>query len=197
MAKGLQPHFWKPIQLNIYWTNPCDFVTMLSIFQRRFHSPMPILCNQLIPQFAMHILLPVLLLFSFFIFFPEFLSLRNRIGGVMIIVLSSTVVDRGFAPRSDQTKDYTIGICCFSTKHAALRSKRKDWLARNQNNVSEWSDMSTRGLLFQWTSTIKIQRVGLVQSGHHHHFIECNLFSAWYSWKIPELVLSNNHSLTG
>jgi hypothetical protein len=28
-------------------------------------------------------------------------------------------------------------------------------LARNQNNVSDWSDMSTRGLLFQWASTIK------------------------------------------
>jgi hypothetical protein len=28
-------------------------------------------------------------------------------------------------------------------------------LARNQYNVSEWSDMSTRGLLFQWASTIK------------------------------------------
>jgi len=29
-------------------------------------------------------------------------------------------------------------------------------LARNQNNVFEWSDMSTRGLLFQWARTIKI-----------------------------------------
>jgi len=56
-----------------------------------------------------------------------------------------------------QTKDYEIGICCFSTKHAASRRNIKDWLARNQNNVSEWSDMSTRGLLFQWASTIKIQ----------------------------------------
>jgi hypothetical protein len=36
-----------------------------------------------------------------------------------------------------------------SAKHAALRRKSKDWLARNQNNVSEWSDMFTRGLLFQ------------------------------------------------
>jgi hypothetical protein len=27
--------------------------------------------------------------------------------------------------------------------------KSKDWLARNQNNVSEWSDMSTHRLLFQ------------------------------------------------
>jgi hypothetical protein len=25
-------------------------------------------------------------------------------------------------------------------KQAALRRKSKDWLARNQNNVSEWSD---------------------------------------------------------
>jgi uncharacterized membrane protein YccC len=38
----------------------------------------------------------------------------NRIGGVMISVLTSGVVDRGFEPRSDQTKEYEIGICCFS-----------------------------------------------------------------------------------
>jgi hypothetical protein len=31
---------------------------------------------------------------------------------------------------SDQTKDYKIGICCFSAKHAALRRKNKDGLAR-------------------------------------------------------------------
>jgi hypothetical protein len=42
-----------------------------------------------------------------------------------------------------------IGMCCFSAKHAALRNKSKDWSARNQNNVSEWSDRSSRGLLFQ------------------------------------------------
>jgi hypothetical protein len=65
----------------------------------------------------------------------------------MVSVLVSTVVDRGFEPRSGQTKDYKIGICCFSAKHAALMRKSKDWLARNQNNVSEWSDISTRGLL--------------------------------------------------
>jgi hypothetical protein len=64
-------------------------------------------------------------------------------------VLSSSVVDRGFEPRSGQAKDYKIGICCFSAKHAALRSKSKDWLAQNQNNVSKWSDMSIRELLFQ------------------------------------------------
>jgi hypothetical protein len=30
-----------------------------------------------------------------------------------------------------------------------MRSKSKDWLALNQDNVSEWSDMSIRRLLFQ------------------------------------------------
>ena len=73
----------------------------------------------------------------------------HRIGGVMVCVLASRAVDRGFEPRSGQTEDYKIGICCLSAMHAALRGKSKDWLSRNQNNVSEWSDMSTCRLLFQ------------------------------------------------
>ena len=67
----------------------------------------------------------------------------------MVAVLVSTAIDRGFEPQSGQTKDYEIGICCFSAKHAALRRKSKDWLALNQNNVSKWSDMSTCRRLFQ------------------------------------------------
>jgi predicted LPLAT superfamily acyltransferase len=67
----------------------------------------------------------------------------------MVSVLSFSAVDRGFESRSGKTKDYKIGICCFSAKHAALRRKSKDWLARNHNNVSKWNDMSTHGLLFQ------------------------------------------------
>jgi hypothetical protein len=55
----------------------------------------------------------------------------------MVSMLVSSVVDRGFEPRSGQTKDYEIGICCFSSKHAALRRKNKDWLSQNQINVSE------------------------------------------------------------
>jgi hypothetical protein len=43
-------------------------------------------------------------------------------------------------------QDYKISICCFSAKHAALRRKSKDWLALNQDNVSEWRDMSIRGI---------------------------------------------------
>ena len=59
----------------------------------------------------------------------------------------SSVVDHGFKYRSSQTKDYKIGIFCFSAKHAALRRKSKDWLAWNQDNVSEWRDMSIRELV--------------------------------------------------
>jgi hypothetical protein len=80
----------------------------------------------------------------------------------MVSVLASSVVDREIEPRSGQTKDYKIGICCFSAKHVALRRKSNDWLAQNQNNVSEWNDMSTCGLLFKWASTIKIQLSVLV-----------------------------------
>jgi hypothetical protein len=75
----------------------------------------------------------------------------------MVNMLASSVVDCGFEPRLGQTNDYKIGICCFSAKYTALRRKSKDWLARNRNNVFEWSDMSTRGLLFQWASTKKNQ----------------------------------------
>jgi hypothetical protein len=67
----------------------------------------------------------------------------------MVSVLVSSAVGRGFELRSGQTKDYKIGICCFFAKHAALRRKSQDGLARNQNNVSEWSDMSINRLLFQ------------------------------------------------
>jgi hypothetical protein len=41
------------------------------------------------------------------------------------------VYDHGFETQSGQTKDYNIGICCFSAKHAALRlelEQRRDEL---------------------------------------------------------------------
>ena len=59
------------------------------------------------------------------------------------------VVDHGFEPKSGQAKGSKISICCFSAKHSAFRRKSKDWLAANQDNVSEWSNISTRRLLFQ------------------------------------------------
>ena len=66
----------------------------------------------------------------------------------MVRVLASNAVDVGSSPGQVKS-DYKIGICCFSAKHTVLRRKSKEWLARNQNNVSEWSDLSTCALLFQ------------------------------------------------
>ena len=81
-----------------------------------------------------------------------------RIGGLMVSVLVSSVVDRGFESQSGHTKDCKIGICCFSAKHASLRRKRKDWLARNQENVFRWGNMAISG-----QNSIKIQLSVLVQ----------------------------------
>ena len=66
----------------------------------------------------------------------------NRICGVMVSVLASSVIDRGFESRSAQTKDYKTDICCFSTKQAVLRRRSKDGLAQIQYNVSVRGDMS-------------------------------------------------------
>jgi hypothetical protein len=61
-------------------------------------------------------------------------------------------VDRVFEPQSGQTKDYTIGSCCFSAKHAALK-EQTGWLGIRKMCQS-------------------VARVGLEQSGPHHHLIE-------------------------
>ena len=66
----------------------------------------------------------------------------------MVSVLASSAVYRGFDSPLGQTKDYKMGMCCFSAKYAPLGRKcEADWLARNQDNVSEWGNMSIRGLL--------------------------------------------------
>jgi hypothetical protein len=72
-----------------------------------------------------------------YFFFNIFPILYNHIVGVMVSVLASSAVDRGLKPQSGQSKDYDIGICSFSAKHTALRIRSKDWLARNQDNVSD------------------------------------------------------------
>ena len=66
----------------------------------------------------------------------------------MVRVFVSSEVDRGFKHLSVQTKDYTIGSCCFSATHVPLMRKSKDWLNQNEDNVSVWGDMSIRGLSF-------------------------------------------------
>ena len=47
------------------------------------------------------------------------LTLITHIGGVLVSVIASSAVDRGFEPRSNQTKDYNIGVFAYplSTQH--------------------------------------------------------------------------------
>ena len=82
--------------------------------------------------------------------------------------------------------------------HATIRRKNKDWIARNKDNVSEWSDMYTHGKLLQWAIIIKIQlsmvlryTIDIIISS-----LKSNLFLPWHSWNIAHLALHNNHSFT-
>ena len=54
-------------------------------------------------------------------FMPGFV-MKKRICGVMVSMISTILVDCAFEPCSGQTNDYEIDICCFSAKHAVLRS---------------------------------------------------------------------------
>ena len=118
-----------------------------------------------------------------------FIWLKEPRRGVIVSVLDSSTVDRGFEPRLGQIKDFEIGICWFSAKHAPLRSKSKVWLARILDNV--WSDMSNCGLLFQWTSTIKIPLCVFV-----YYQADITFLSPWYRWSISYMAINNSHSLT-
>ena len=46
----------------------------------------------------------------------------------MVNVLVSSAVDRGFNPRSGQTNDNKIDICCFFAKDAVLKRGKIGWL---------------------------------------------------------------------
>ena len=106
---------------------------------------------------------------------------KNDIDGVMFSVPASSTVDCGFKYQSGSTKNYETGICCFSTNHAALKSKRKDWLSQNQDNVA-WVEQHVYLLTVVLVSLHyknPIKRVGLVQSRcHHNHLIEIEFDTA-------------------
>jgi hypothetical protein len=62
---------------------------------------------------------------------------EHLIDGVMVSVLTSSVVDHKVRALVGSNQNYWIGIYCFSTEDAALRSDSKDCWSRNQDNVSE------------------------------------------------------------
>ena len=104
-----------------------------------------------LPVFDRLLLIELFVLLNCLVFIglTFFLILLHHINGVMVSVLIWSAVDCGFEHRLGKTKDYKIGICCFSANHKALKCKSKDRLARKLDNASEWSDMFNRILLFQ------------------------------------------------
>jgi hypothetical protein len=72
---------------------------------------------------------------------------------------------------SGETKNYKIGICCFSAKHAALRRKSKYWLAQNQNNVPEWGGPLYSYYLFKETFKWEHMRQVDIKTGYKIKFL--------------------------
>ena len=85
----------------------------------------------------------------------------------MVSKLASSVVDREFEPRSGQTKDYEIGSCWLSAKHAALKRK---------NKVLVGSVILHSGFSFELRQ--KISEAGSAFGGAGPN---CSLFSKTYS----------------
>jgi hypothetical protein len=60
--------------------------------------------------------------------------LISKASNCIVGLLASSAIDYRFQPRFGQTKDFKIGICCFSSKSPVLRSKSKDWWAWNRDS---------------------------------------------------------------
>jgi hypothetical protein len=75
----------------------------------------------------------------------------NHIGGVIVSVLNTLSVNRGFEPWLSKTQYHVIDMCFFSTTHTALQSKNKHWLVLNLCNVSRVEQH-----VYQWTDVLVI-----------------------------------------
>ena len=105
------------------------------------------------------------------------------IGGVMVSVLTSSesYIRVWIEPK---TAKFLVASSPLSTKHTASRSKSKDWLALNQDNVSR----CLTAVCWFIELAILISNYTFYSSTschhhHHHHFIEYNLFSPYIANK--------------
>ena len=70
--------------------------------------------------------------------FPYQMMFVSYSSGVMVSLLASSVVDHGFENRSDQTKDYEIGIYCDKQKQKKRVNKTNNDIqhsTENKNNL--------------------------------------------------------------
>ena len=96
------------------------------------------------------------------------------LGGIMIIMLASSAVNRGFDPQAGPINDNKIGTCCISAKHTALRSISKDFVG-SQLEWRVWV-FTTDHDLFQWSSTIKIKNTTKINGLRYADIISSKYF---------------------
>ena len=93
-------------------------------------------------------------------------DLRSRLTGLWFS-LGLPVSSTNKTDRHDILVTEMLLKVALSKQTNYIRINSKDWLSLNQDNMYEWSDMSTRGLLFhykdttKWCFTIKIQLNGV------------------------------------
>jgi len=97
----------------------------------------------------------------------------------MVSVLASSAVDREFEPQSGQTKDYKIGIYCFSAEQG--ERAKTNWLGIRIMYLSGATCLPADFCFSEVALQKPTKRVGLVQTRYRHHFNQMNLFSSWYS----------------
>ena len=76
----------------------------------------------------------------------------------MVSVLASSAVDHGIESRSRQTKNYKIGICCFSAKHNLFNSNFSVLISSCNIDVEKYS------LCVLYAMNIQNDVIGLVLS---------------------------------
>jgi hypothetical protein len=92
----------------------------------------------------------------------------NRIGGVIISVLSSSEVDRVFEPPSGYAKDFKMSICCFSANETPIETgdelrcfgrASSSCSTSDTRHVQNWSELRCFGRVSSSCSTINTRRV--------------------------------------
>ena len=114
---------------------------------------------------------------------------RGFIGSVMVSVLASSAVGHGFEPQSGQTKDYKLVF--FGSP---LNTQHSGWLGIKIMHLSGATCLPTD--LFQWASTIKIQLSVLI----YYKADIITIISLNITCSLHDLdeygLFNNNHSLS-
>jgi hypothetical protein len=97
---------------------------------------------------------------------PVFALSPNHRDGRMVSVLASSEEGRGFESRSDQIKDYPIGICCFSAKHAGYHSfydMRTSEYPEKIIDPSHWQDCIALSVVSRLRTVIELTTRHILQ----------------------------------